>query len=194
MGEHADAVRADCATALERLGSDRALIALTDADLSGETIRRRIAETDLGAASVLESWQGFDETAESKRGHADRIAEPLSNPLEPPSDDPIAGHLQTCETPAERVGAGLIGYPLIVDGWYLQAVSFFVNEAEESAADEFRSVRSETRAVLEAGEERIGELDDPEAARVGAGTLVDAVYEWYVETLAGMGLDPKTVC
>lgn len=194
MGEYTDTVRAEQATELERLGSDRGLIALTAADLSESTIRRRIAETDLAAASVLGNWEGFAEVAESKRSHAERIAEPLSDPIEPADEGPLTAFLETCEGDHERVGAGMVGSPLVLDGWYLQAVSYFVNEANEAAADEFRTVRSETRTLRERGEERLDALDDPDRAVAAAVSLVDGVYAWYVETLEEMGLDPKTVC
>lgn len=45
--------------------------------------------------------------------------------------DAFSTHLGAVERTAERVGAGLVGAPLVADRFYLQLVSFFVNEADE---------------------------------------------------------------
>lgn len=198
MGEYTDAVRRERATELERLGSDRGLIALTGADLSATGIRRAVAAGDLAVADVLASWDDdvFATAAESTREHAERLSAPLDDPVAAADDDPVADALTSCEDFPERAGAALVGYPLVADGRYLQAVSFFVNEADDDAAEAFRDARAGAESLLDRGEERIGALDDAEAeAAVGAAVdVIDTAYAWYVETLERMGLDPKTVC
>ena len=190
-------VREARATELERLGSDRGLLALTDADLSGETIRARLAASALAVAAVLESWReedgpagdAFAETAARNRDHAETIA-PGATAAEA---DPVAEALSSHPETAARIGAGLVGYPLVADGRYLQAVSFFVNEADEASADEFRTVRTETSEALDTAAALLDE-DDADAAEAAAIAVVDEAYEAYVESLDAMGLDPKTVC
>lgn len=184
-------VRAEAATELERLASDRGLIALTDADLSAATIRTRLAGVLAGLADVYAEWgdDTFEEPAETATELADGI---VPEPAEPASDHPLVAHLRTLDGHAERVGAGLVGAPLVVDGWTLQGVSFFVNEPDERAADEFRTVRSGLDELAERGESEIG--DDRETGAEAALDLVAVAYDDYVETLDGLGLDPKTVC
>lgn len=189
-----DHVRAEAATELERLGSDRGLIALTDADLSAETIRERIANVLAELADVFEHWASeendpFQAAATDVRELADTVADET---VEPATDHPLVAHLRSVDGHAERVGAGLVGASIVLDGWALQGVSFFVNEADRTGADEFRDVRSGLDTLAERGEAVIG--DERETAVAAALELVDVVYADYVETLDGLGLDPKTVC
>jgi predicted lipid-binding transport protein (Tim44 family) len=203
-------VRAEAATELERLGSDRGLIALTDADLSTDTIRQRVAGVLGGLASVYEQWadvdgngeqaDNFASAAETARELAETAAgeaavEPATGQAdtEPATDHAAVAALDSLDDPASRAGAGLIALPLVLNGWALQAVSFFVNEADEAAADQFRTIRTGLDELVATGETAI-ESEDLDRATEAALDLVDAAYEDYVETLAGLGLDPKTVC
>ncbi|MFB6189841.1 MAG: transcription antitermination protein [Halapricum sp.] len=172
--------------------SDRGLIALTDADLSEAAIRERFAGLLASVASVYERWAGdaFTQAATTTRELAASIA---SGDIEPTKDHPLIAALEGIGGEAERVGAGLIGVGLVLDGWALQCVSFFVNEADEAAADEFREVRSALESIRAAGEKAV-ESEQRAAAVAAALDIVTVTYEDYVETLDGLGLDPKTVC
>jgi hypothetical protein len=198
MGEYTDAVRRERATELERLGSDRGLIALTGADLSATGIRRAVAAGDLAVADVVASWddEDFAAAAGTIREQAAELSAPLDESVAAAPEDPVAAALASQKSFPERAGAAFVGYPLVADGRYLQAVSFFVNEADDDAAAAFRSARDGAQSLQDRGGERLGALDDAESeAAVGAAIdVVDAAYAWYVETLEGMGLDPKTVC
>jgi len=199
MGSIADAVRADRAMKLERLGSDRGLLAVTDADLTDETVRERLAATDAAVAAVLDDWaaaaddpaaSAFASAAETKREHvADLDADALDAP--DPGADPIAATLSGIDGIDARFGAGLVGYPLVADGRYLQAVNLFVNEADETSADQFRTIRSETADLIDRGESMV---DNAGATTTAALDVVDAAYEAYVDSLDALGIDPKTVC
>lgn len=189
-----DRVRAEAATELERLGSDRGLIALTDADLSAETIRSRLAGVLAGVATVYEQWAAEDEVFATAAETAHELAETASNgQVEPATDHPLVAALDEIDGSTARVGAGLVGTPLILDGWALQGVSFFVNEVDEAGADDCRAVRSGLDDLTAAGEDAV-EGDEREAAADAALDLIAVAYEDYVETLDGLGLDPKTVC
>lgn len=196
MGELADAVRAKRATELERLGSDRGLIALTDADLSGEAIRDRFAGVLLAVAGVYNRWADdsdgrFEEAETTTREVAETVA--ATTAVDPADEHPVIVHLDTLEGNTERVGAGLVAAPMIFDGWALQGVSFFVNEADERNADRFREARSALDDLVAAGERALGD-EQQEPATVAATDLISVAYDDYVETLDGLGLDPKTVC
>mgnify|MGYP000459968552 CR=1 FL=1 len=189
-----DRVRAEAATELERLGSDRGLIALTDADLSAVTIRSRLAGVLVGVGTVYERWASEDDVfataAESARGLAETAA---PHDVDPATDHPIVTFLDGVDDRTARVGAGLVGVSLVLNGWALQGVSFFVNEADETAADDFRKIRTGLDDLLAAGEDTVA--DDERAVAVDAALdLIATAYEDYVETLDGLGLDPKTVC
>lgn len=189
-----DRVCAEAATELERLGSDRGLIALTDADLSAETIRSRLAGVLAGVETVYEGWASEDEifstAAESARGLAETAA---PHGVDPATDHPLVTALRDVDGHTARVGAGFVGVALVLDGWALQGVSFFVNEADETAADDFREVRSGLDDLLAAGEDAVA-ADEQEVAVAATLDLIATAYDDYVETLDGLGLDPKTVC
>jgi hypothetical protein len=76
-------------------------------------------------------------------------------------------------------------------------INFFVNEAETTAADAFRDLRSETDEQVETGSSVLAsvcESDDWDRAARAAGDAIDAAYTEYAETLDEMGVDPKPVC
>lgn len=188
-------VRAEAATELERLGSDRGLIALTDADLSPAQIRTRIAGVLAGVAEYYERWASEDDDFATAAATARTLAEAVAGEasIEAATAHPAVASLADFQERPARAGAGLIGAPVVLDGWALQAVSFFINEADEEAADQFRAVRDGLDELIETGESAL-EDDDREQAAKAALDLVTTAYEAYVETLDGLGLDPKTVC
>jgi hypothetical protein len=205
MGTISTAIRGQRTTELERLGSDRGLIALTGADLSEATIRRRLAASDLAVATQFSMWADqaedpaadlFERAATQTREHAENIGAPLETAVDPASEDMLAAAMASQESLGGRLGAGLVGYPLVADGRYLQVVSFFVNEADERGANQFREVRTATQELLDSGEDLLGTMDEQTQtiAKTAALDLVDAAYSEYVSTLEGLGLDPKTVC
>ncbi len=196
-----DAVREAKRTELDRLGSDKLLVAVTGADMRAETIRSAAAARERGVAGALSAWadevtesQGpvaaaFERAGAAARDRAGRID---AAPAEP---DALSAHLDTVEGTAARVGAGLVAVPLVLDRFYLQAVGFFVNEADEAIAETFRALRSGAADLDPAGEalDALGE-DERGAAREAAMDAVDVAYDDYAATLDGMGLDPRPIC
>jgi hypothetical protein len=185
-------------TERSRLGSDKALVAATGATLEADAVRRAAATREAGIATALAAW--VDDAEGAIAGAFDRAATAASercDRLEAATDDPdaLAAHLRTVEGTAERVGAGLVGAPLVADRFYLQVVSFFVNEADERGAELARDLR---RGAGDLGPARdalatLGEAER-ERARDAAIAAVGVAYDEYADTLASMGLDPKPVC
>jgi len=113
----------------------------------------------------------------------------------PGEPDALATHLETVSDRPARVGAGLIAVPLVLDRFYLQVVSFFVNEADEASADLARELRS-GGSDLTPARDALTALDESgrETARDAVVEAVGVAYDEYAETLDAMGLDPKPIC
>ena len=77
-------------------------------------------------------------------------------------------------------------------------INFFVNEADEPTADLFRDLRSETKALTDAGAELLDDVCETdgewERARRAAEEVIEVAYQEYASTLEEMGLDPAPVC
>jgi hypothetical protein len=193
--EPTEAVRAANGTALDRLGSEKALLALTDARLETPAVLEATGAVLATARATLADWAAdgeaevaaaLGEAADTLADATDRIADSLGTDL--PGDSPFLSLEGT--TAEERAGAGLIGVGLVLDRLCLQGVSFFVNEADETRADLFRELRADAEHLLGLAEG----LDLGEAAVGAAGAVVEAAYEEYVTRLEEMGFDPKPIC
>ncbi len=185
-------------TERSRLGSDKALIAATDATLERDAVLRTADTREAGLAAVLGEWAAdadgvvadtFERSATAAADRRDRLDTDTDD------SDALAAHLRAVEGTAERVGAGLVGAPLVADRFYLQVVSFFVNEADERGADLARELRSGA-SDLGPARDALAALDDSERerARDAAVEAVEVAYEAYADALDAMGLDPKPVC
>jgi hypothetical protein len=206
--ELVEAVRASKATALERLGKEKALIAATDADLATDAVLRAAAASERRAQRTFEQWaesepneaarEAFERIAATEADHYERVVAHLDESPADPGPDPPHASLRGTERTVERIGAGLVGRPLASERTLLQVVNFFVNEADNAAADLFRDLREETREVPETGAALLDDLcageDDWVLARKAAEDAIQVAYDDYAETLQGMGLDPKPVC
>jgi hypothetical protein len=196
-------------TELERLGSSKLLVALTDADLTEETVLRTATASERAAMETLESWiddEGHDgarrlfgEYRDQERKHDDRITAMLDGEPEVDTEepDPMHAELRSLESTVDRLG-GIVGRALVGDRTHLQLVNFFVNEGDERRADVFRELRSETAAqgdrAAELLEEVCAESDDWERARAVAEDVIDMAYGAYADSLDDLGLDPKPIC
>ena len=200
-------VRESNETALQRLGSEKALVATTKASLDRETVLEQAAAAEARAAATFEAWAdeesndtartAFADAAEQEWEHYDAVCELGALEITDPPADALHRHLRGLDGTVERVAAGLVGRPLVASRSLLQVINFFVNEAETTAADAFRDLRSETDEQVETGSEVLAsvcESDDWDRAARAAGDAVDAAYTEYAETLDEMGVDPKPVC
>jgi hypothetical protein len=205
-----ETVRERTATELDRLGSEKALVATTAAQLDREHVLSATLAAERRAAETFEMWAddeadadaraAFERVAATERDHAARVAALLDDPAvdADPDPDPLHAHLRDLETTPERVAAGLVARPLVSSRSLLQVINFFVNEADEAAADIVREFRAETDALVDDGaallETCCTDEDDWERAVDAAAETVRVAYDEYAETLQGMGVDPAPVC
>lgn len=201
-------VRERMATELDRLGSEKALVAATEAQLDRERVLASTLAAERRAAETFDAWAAteadpdaraaFERVADLERGHADRVTGLLGDSDADATADPLHAHLRDLESTPERVAAGLVARPLVSDRSLLQVVNFFVNEADERAADVIRDLRSETTALVDDGAALLDDCctDDADWERAldAAEETVAVAYEAYAETLQGMGVDPAPVC
>mgnify|MGYP006274939539 FL=1 len=205
-----DAIRDAKRVELDRLGSQQALVALTDADLDAERVLHAAAQSEYTASETFAAWGDggtgestdasgtFAALADEETDHYDRVVAQLDGEFTPADAvDSMHEYLRDLDTTVERA-AGLVGRSLASDRTQLQVVNFFVNEADERRADLFRDLRSDTQAGVETGTDLLAAHcrsdDDWERAREVAAETVQIAYDDYAETLEGMGLDPKPIC
>jgi hypothetical protein len=200
-------VREECGTELDRLGSEKALVATTDAVLESERVLARTAGAAARAAATYGAWAddesveaaraAFEETAAAERESVDRLVALGAADPGDPEPDPLHDYLRGLDDSVERAAGGLVGRPLVISRSLLQVVNFFVNEADREEADFARELRSAADAHLDAGATLLETLcnpDDEERAVTAAIEAVEAAYREYAETLEAMGVDPKPVC
>lgn len=195
-------VRDDNETALSRLGSSKAIYAITGGEMETDAVLESMADRAAASAEVFEAWaddgepgaEVFAAAADEQREQADRIAgEAGHDPT--PASNALHEHLRGLDDPAERA-AGLVAWALVADRTLSQAVGFFVGNAAPGSANLFRDLRSETEARLDDALDLLDALgpEDPDAARTAASGAVEAAYAHYVETLESLGVKVKPVC
>jgi hypothetical protein len=203
-----ESVEAAKATELDRLGSSKLLIALTDADLSEEAVLRAAAFSESLARETFESWAAdesddeasavFADVAAQEAEHYERVADALGDAVEPEGVGPMHAYLRDRDDTVERAAAGLVGRGLVSLRTHLQVVSFFVNEADAAKADLFRDLRGETEESLSAGLDLLDSVceDDADWERAAAVAeyVIQLAYDDYADSLTELGVDPKPIC
>ncbi len=202
-----DSVRTEKETELDRLGSEKSLLAATEARLEPDPVLVTAATTLQTARDGLTNWA--DEATDERAAETLRtIADELDGAVATVTDelDGDGDGIAALEAPyfsldatgdIERVAAGSIAVPLVLDRLFLQVVSFFVNEAENDRADLFRDLRADADAMLATGTNALDELctgEDWDRAEASAMAVIDAAYDDYAERLDAMGFDPKPIC
>lgn len=203
-----DAVESATATELDRLGSSKLLVALTDADLDAGAVLRVAATSERTARETLRAWAdtesnetaraAFVEVAEREDAHYERVTAELDS-FEPPEEvDEVHAYLRALDGTVERVAAGLVGRGLVSTRTHAQLVGFFVNEADRDRADLFRELKDDTEASVDRGVDVLDvicETDDHWArARDAAESTIETAYAEYADSLDDLGIDPKPVC
>jgi hypothetical protein len=202
------AVREDCATELDRLGSEKAVIAATGAELERDAVLSAAAGLLDGAAATFEAWAEDTDHDAAREAFADAAGtavdarDDLLARGEDAGTDGDRPHLfdelATLDRPPERVAAGLVAYPLVAERQFLQVINFFVNEGARAEADAARDVREGLQATPDDAaallDDVCGSDEDWVMARKAATDAVGVAYDEYAEALQEMGLDPKPVC
>ena len=205
-----EATRKECETEIDRLGSEKSLIASTDAQLNRNRVLAEAAIAEMHAHNTLILWaddeddptaaQTFREVAATEIDHYERVIALADSAPDDPNQSPnsLHKHLRNLEETPVRIGAGLLGRPLVSLRSLLQVINFFINEGNTAAADLFRDLRSETNATLEHGVELLDAVCESngeyEQARDAAVMTVNVVYEVYTTDLEALGIDPKPIC
>lgn len=210
-----DAVREETATELDRLGSGKALVAATDAQLETGRVLHEAAAGEARARETFERWaddeadedarEAFADAAATEADHYERVVGVAAQVGDAPADadtmqtdpDAMHEHLRGLDDTAARVG-GLLGRSLAAERSLLQYVSFFVDEGDRTTADLFRDLRSDTDALVDEAADLLDEVCETEAdydrAHQAAVETVRAAYREYEASLTEMGVDPKPVC
>ncbi|GGC50368.1 transcription antitermination protein [Haloferax sulfurifontis] len=199
MTELLDTLRDDHETPLSRLGSSKALYAVTGGEMDGDAVRAAAAAEAAAAADLFDWWADdepndeaaalFSDLADTAREHADTVD------AEPDGSKPnVYDVLAEFETTDGRLG-GALARALVSLKTVEQMVGFFVGDADPMAANDFRTLKSDLNDQLDALGAAVSDLvEDDAVAREAADAVVEAAYDEYVETLEGMGVKPKNVC
>jgi hypothetical protein len=190
---------------LGRLASDKAIIAVTGANLETDAVLRAAARAEVSARDSFETWADeesgdagdlFERIAGERGEAAEAILADLDVSPED-VDDPVVAALGERTDAIGRVGA-TVGYSLVREAILLQTVNFFINEADRSRADQFRAHREHERDRIEDGATVLESLcdgeEDWEHAIEAATAVISTAYEDYANTLEAMGVNPKPVC
>ncbi|WP_380676460.1 rubrerythrin family protein [Salinigranum sp. GCM10025319] len=195
-------------TELDRLGSSKLLVALTEARIERERVLEVAAHSEHAARETFRAWAAdeshegaraaFEAVAEQEDTHLERVLAALDADVDLADGGPMHAYLRGREDTIERVASGMVGRPLVSLRTHTQIVGFFVNEADESTADLFRDLKSETGDVIDDGILLLDDLcedeDDWERARMVAEYVIQVAYDDYADSLTGMGLGVKDVC
>jgi hypothetical protein len=198
-------VRADNRTELDRLASEKAVLAATDARLDTPTVLGVLAATERRLGTVFEGWasETEDERAraafESAGREADgHVADLLADVDLTPDQEPDVATVEDLEGTVARVAGGFVGQSLVLDGLMLQGINVFVNEAESALADRVRAVRTDVSDRRADGVALLAELcagdEEWETAERAVTAVVEGAYDEYVSRLDALGMDPKSVC
>jgi hypothetical protein len=195
------------ATQLDRLGSGKLLVALTDATLSEARVLEAAAASEYAAAETFHAWAAdeddagaraaFETVAAQEDEHLERVTERMDGFEPPEAPGPMHAYLRGRGDTIERITTGMVARPLVSARTHTQVISFYVNEADQAAADLFRELKAETEAVVDDGVALLDERcddEDWERARAAGEYLIQVAYDDFADALSALGMSPKSIC
>lgn len=202
-----DELEAAKASQLDRLGSGKLLVALTEATLSEDRILEAAAASEYAAAETFHGWAAdegdegaraaFEAVAAQEDEHLERVLERMDAFDPPEAPGPMHAYLRGREDTVERIATGMVARPLVSARTHTQVISFYINEADQAAADLFRDLKAETEAVIDDGVALLSErcdADDWERAQAAGEYLIQVAYDDFADALSGLGMSPKSIC
>lgn len=195
-------------TALSRLGSSKSLYADTGGEIDTEPVLEATANAEYAAWQTFSGWAddetadevraAFEATADEEQSHYEIVTDKLGDDEYDPSDVPtLHEYLRDQKDTVERVG-GFVGRILASKRSKDQVVGYFVGDADPQTASLFREFGDDLDDQLERATDLLETVcrsdDDWERAEQAATGAIQAAYDEYVETLEGLGANPKPVC
>ena len=190
-------------TAFSRLGSSKALYALTNGEMEAAPITNAVAAESALTYDICRQWAG--ELTDPLGSAVEKIAttagdrhQAINDNITEPADSTIKTTLTQMTRPPARAG-GLFGWTLVREERLGQVTGFFVGNADPRAASQFRSYRAEVSTeadqLAEAIVTQYNDTDSQqEAVNRAANDIIEAAYDEYVTTLQSLGIEPKNVC
>lgn len=197
-------LRDDHETELSRLGSSKALYALTGGEMDAPSVRAAAHDEAVTAARLFEEWADsgddsdavsvFRDVAEAESNHVDAVGSAEGNP---DTTRPMYETLESFTDFPARLGA-LVARTVVTKKTAEQMVGFFVGDADPSTADTFRGIRDDYDDQLDSAVAALDEACETDEhwneAQAAAAAVIEAAYGHYVDTLEAMGVQPKNVC
>jgi hypothetical protein len=210
-------LRDDHETAFSRLGSSKAMYAITNGEMDGAVVRAAAAINADAVSVVTDEWTTYDTSnndihldeidntdpdavfAAIASGASERAVtlDPDASQTESVNRPHLYDVLASMETTPSRLG-GLLARSLVTIEQVSQMIGFFVGNADPKTAGEFRDLKD----MIESDHDRvITALDSTcesaaawEHAQSSADAVIEAAYDEYVDSLNQMGIKPKNVC
>lgn len=189
-----DTVSSENETALSRLGSSKALYAITGGEMEEAVVLASAATNVHHVAETVGDWDGdvFAAAGDTAGQQYETITDKLDG-HDPDGRSAALATLAEQDGGAARLG-GFVGWTLVAKKTFEQLTGFFVGQADPQTSQTFREMGSDIEALREQALDALAEDGDWETAEDAATAVVQAAYEEYVETLEGLGVNPKDVC
>lgn len=186
-----ETIRDENRTALSRLGSSKALYALTGGEMEPDAVTTAAVTLADDAVAVLENWDGepFAEAADATADHRTSV----DGDAEAGESYAVTAALANADGTTERLGA-FVGWTLVLEKLTEQCTGFFTGQADPMTASTFREYGGTLADLRGVALEALADADDREAAASAATEVIQAAYEEYVDVLEDLGVNPKPVC
>jgi len=199
-----DAIRDDRQVPLSRLGSSKSLYAETGGEIEPDPVIAAALADERAAAATFDEWADDTEgplgdavadAADIAREHATDLESRTD--AEVPDQPAMYDTLADLSTTVECLG-GVVGRSLVASKKTTQRSGFFTGQADPQTAQLFRGFREDVTAQRDQAVDLLASQcesdDDWDAAVAAATAVIQTAYDEYVETLEGMGINPKDVC